>query len=367
MIKVVQLIGSTGVFGAERWILALMRYLDPNEVSCTIVNLVDEDSGKDSPIVIEAKSRGLNAIDFYTGGRFNPSASKRLAKWLERHNYNIIHSHGYKSDFVAYLTKKKKRDIFLISTPHGWSKEADLKLRLYEKTDRFLLKRFNYVVPLSISLLEGLKKDGINPIKLKLILNAVDLEEIDNVIPKELNSPIYIGYIGRLIETKGLMTLLAAFKHLSSDFSDIRLGFVGEGPFKDELINSAKKFNLLNKVDFSGYQSNSVSYLKAFSVFVLPSLSEGIPRCVMEAMAAKVPVVASDIEGNRVLVEHNKTGLLVPVNDAKGLSDALYYMLTHKEEAQKMVENARAKIEVEFSARRMAQEYTDLYRELVIN
>ncbi len=365
MLKVAQLIGSTGVFGAERWILALMSYLDPKEVDSIIINLVDECPTKDSPIVVEAKKRGLKAIDFYTSGKFNPFSAKRLAEWLDKNQYKIIHSHGYKSDFVAWLAKKNKGSFSIISTPHGWSKEADLKLRLYERADRFLLKKFDYVVPLSVKLLEGLKKDGVNPKRLKLILNAVDLEEIDKTYPKDLGDSFYIGYVGRLIESKGLECLLDAFKLISSKISNLRLGFVGEGPFKEYLSTRVKDYNLTSKVDFFGYQSNSVSYLKAFSVFVLPSFSEGIPRCIMEAMAAKIPVVASDIEGNRILVEHKKTGLLFPVGDAQKLSDAIYYMLTHKEEAQKMVENARAKIEKEFSAKRMAQEYTYLYKEVI--
>jgi len=365
MLKVAQLIGSTGVFGAERWILALMSYLDPKEVDSIIINLVDECPTKDSPIVVEAKKRGLKAIDFYTSGKFNPFSAKRLAEWLDKNQYKIIHSHGYKSDFVAWLAKKNKGSFSIISTPHGWSKEADLKLRLYERADRFLLKKFDYVVPLSAKLLEGLKKDGVDTKRLKLILNAVDLKEIDDISPKKLNSSIHIGYIGRLIESKGLKTLLEAFSMLLSKCPNLRLDFVGQGVFESELKKIAKELNLLDKIDFWGYQSKSVSYLKAFSVFVLPSFSEGIPRCIMEAMAAKIPVVASDIEGNRILVEHKKTGLLFPVGDAQKLSDAIYYMLTHKEEAQKMVENARAKIEKEFSAKRMAQEYTYLYKEVI--
>ncbi len=365
MIKVIQLIGSTGVFGAERWILALMRYLDPKEVHCTIVNLVDEKTEEDSPIVAEAHKRGLDAIDFYTGGKFNPLAASRLASWLDKNQYNILHSHGYKSDFLAYLTKKKKKDLFIISTPHGWSKEADLKLRLYERADRFLLKRFDCVVPLSTKLLEGLKADGISSSKLRLILNAVDVEEIDNIASKDLGPYIYVGYIGRLIESKGLKSLLDAFKILISQFHNLRLGFVGKGPFEAELIKMVRDANIVDKVEFWGYQSNSIAYLKAFSVFVLPSFSEGIPRCIMEAMAARVPVVASNIEGNRVLVEDKKTGLLFPVGDAKRLADSISYILTNESKAKEMVENARAKIERDFSAKTMAEAYTRLYNEIV--
>jgi len=367
MLKVAQLIGSTGVFGAERWILALMNYLDPKEVDSIIINLVDEYSSKESPIVIEAKRRGLKAVDFYTAGRFNPFSAKKLADWLDKNQYKIIHSHGYKSDFVAWLAKKNNGKISIISTPHGWSKEPDLKLKFYEYLDRKIFKFFDKVCPLSEDIMKSLIDARIDEKKIKLILNAVDIEEIDkHRVSTQWNNEIVIGYIGQLIARKNLSLLIESFSKLIDRLkSSIKLVIVGDGVLRGELSNYVSKLGLEDHVIFTGYRADRISLLKAFSVFVLPSFLEGIPRCLMEAMAAKIPVVASDIEGNRVLVEHKKTGLLFPVNDAQKLSDAIHYILTNKEKAQKMVENARAKIEKEFSAQRMAQEYTKLYKELV--
>jgi len=367
MLKVAQLIGSTGVFGAERWILALMNYLDPKEVDSIIINLVDEYTSKESPIVIEAKKRGLKAVDFYTAGKFNPFSAKRLADWLDENQYNIIHSHGYKSDFVAWLAKKNRGKFSIISTPHGWSKEPDLKLKFYEYLDRKIFKFFDKVCPLSEDIMKSLIEANIDKKKIKLILNAVDIAEIDkHPVLTDWNNEVVIGYIGQLIARKNLGLLIKSFSKVIDRLkTSVKLVIVGDGVLRGELSNYTSKLGLEDYVIFTGYRTDRISLLKAFSVFVLPSFLEGIPRCLMEAMAARVPVVASDIEGNRVLVEHKKTGLLFPTNDAQKLSDAIYYILTHKKEAQNMVENARAKIEKDFSARRMAQEYTTVYKEIL--
>ncbi len=360
MIKVAQLIGSMGVFGAERWILALMSHLDSRRVECCLVNLVDE-PGETSAVVQEARKRGLKAFDLYTGGRFNPLAAWRLGKWVRQNGYHILHSHGYKSDFVAFLAAKLCHTK-VISTPHGWSKEPDLKLKLYENLDRFLLCYFDCVCPLSSDLESGLIKSGIPKHKIRTILNAVDLDEIKGITPAQKDSDkMVIGYVGQLIARKNLKVLLRAFKEVIKHKKEAVLTLVGDGPLRSELEKQVLTLNLKKNVIFTGYRPDAVSLLKNFTIFVLPSLLEGIPRCLMETMAVGVPVVASDIPGNRTLVEHGKTGLLFPANDAQKLAEAILYLLNHPEEARQITQNARTKIEKKFSAQRMAREYMGLY------
>ncbi len=104
-----------------------------------------------------------------------------------------------------------------------------------------------------------------------------------------------VGYIGRLIPAKGLVALLDAFALL--DLPSKKLAIVGEGPQREELEAYAAAKGLRECVSFFGFRSDRLAFLKGFDVFVLPSRSEGIPRCLMEAMAASVAVLASDIPG----------------------------------------------------------------------
>jgi glycosyltransferase involved in cell wall biosynthesis len=365
MIHVMQLIGSTGLYGAERWILALVKALDSIYIKTTIVNLVDRE-GEKSDIVKAAIERGMDAVNFYTGGKFNPIVAIRLAKWMKQHDIHIIHTHGFKSDMVGLLTARLD-GCKVVTTPHGWSLEKDKKLMLYEKIDRFIFNLMDMVCPLSIELSDSIKKLGMGNRKIRLILNGVDLDEIDSVKEKNrlYHDSFLVGYIGQLIDRKDLFTLLKAMKIVTDNQRDIKLLIIGDGYRRDNLQKEVIKLALQKKIDFMGFRQDAITILKTFDAFVLPSLEEGIPRCLMEAMACEVPVIVSDIPGNRNLVINGETGLLFKLGDARELSETILYLMNNKEKARYMVIKAREKIEKEFSNKRMAEEYTQLYNELV--
>ncbi len=192
--------------------------------------------------------------------------------------------------------------IKVISTPHGWDKEKDKKLAIYERMSKACFKFFDRVCPLSQSLYDGLSADGIAPSRMTLVLNGVDIQEIDEAPAKaKTNGKKRIGYIGQFIERKNLDDLVEAFFRLER--SDCELRLVGDGPCREDILRRIASRNGTSAVSCPGYAANRLEDLKSFDVFVLPSLLEGIPRCIMEAQAAGVPVVATDIEGIRDLVK----------------------------------------------------------------
>ena len=342
-----------------------MRSLDPKQVDGTLVNLVDV-SGETSVVVQAARFRNLKAIDFPTGGRFNPAGILRLSGWVRRNGFDILHSHGYKSDIYSLLAARlcgKKA----ISTPHGWSKEEkDMKLKFYESLDRRCLRYMDHVCPLSPELWEDLKKCGVNGTKNSYIANGVDLEEVDHVVASDdkPGETIIIGYVGQLIERKNIPILFKVFQSVNAKRGNLQLWIVGDGPLGNNLRKVSERLGITDKVRFIGYCEDALSLMKTFDIFVLPSLLEGIPRCVMEAMALGIPVVASDIPGNRQLVEHMRTGLLFPLDEPDSLAESILFILDHPGEASEMCRRAREKVEKQFSAKRMAVEYTSVYQGL---
>lgn len=360
-IHVAHLIGSTGLYGAERWILAQLRCLDQRQIRTTVLNLVDQ-PGETSEIVSEAGKQGCSALDFYTGGRFNILGVARLARWARRSGCSILHSHGYKSDMMA-LAAGKLAGVKVVGTPHGWSKETDRKLLLYEKIDRIFLRFFDRVCPLSSGLYSGLLAAGIDRSKMTLIPNGVDIREIDDARPKSKgDGNKRIGYIGQFIERKRLEDLIEAFYLLER--SDCELFLIGDGPARKKICREIESKNS-NRVHCPGYSSHRLEYLKSFDVFVLPSVEEGIPRCIMEAHVARVPVVGTDIDGIRELITPEQTGLLVPPRNPGALAEAINHLLDSPEIAKRLALNGRKLIEERFSAERMAEQYNSLYRSLV--
>lgn len=358
------LIGSTGLYGAERWILALMRTAPATRFKSILANLVDT-KGYGSAVVQAAHQRGLAALDFYTGGTFNPLTIFQLAHWVRQRNIRIIHSHGYKSDLIGLVVARLTR-CKILATPHGWSLEKDKKLQFYEKLDRVLFNFMDRICPLSPELESGIRK-GTSTALVKLIYNGVDIDEIRTAPPFPItdSGEYVIGYIGQLIERKNLGTLLAAVKMIVGKRPNMRLMVIGDGPERSYLQNEAARLGISSQVRFLGFRTDAVRYLKTFDAFVLPSLMEGIPRCIMEAMAAGIPVVVSDIAGNRALVAHGKTGRIFAPGDSRDLADQLDYLIEHPDEATTMAIHGMKRIEQSYSSRKMAKEYHTLYQELI--
>jgi glycosyltransferase involved in cell wall biosynthesis len=232
---------------------------------------------------------------------------------------------------------------------------------------RWVLRSFDAVVPLSDALYRGLAKDRMISKKLHKITNGVDIEEINDAMhtPPELDAfrefgPI-IGYIGQLIARKDIQTLLSAFAQLNRN--DARLVLVGEGDARDSLENQAHSLGVADRVLFTGFLPDRLAWLKAFDVFVHPSHLEGIPRCLMEAMAAGIPVIASDIPGNRDIVLDMETGLLFPVGDIRALTHALNFALGPQTNGY--VHSAKGLIHNHYSAKAMAAAYQDLFAIMV--
>jgi glycosyltransferase involved in cell wall biosynthesis len=362
--KIVHVIASSGLYGAEKWILALMRAMDGSKVSSILVNLADTNN-EISAVVSAARERGLEALDFHTGGTFNPLCIIRFSRWLKNCDADIVHGHGYKSDLVGLLGARFA-GCKMISTPHGWSKGADKKLRFYESLDRFIFRVMDFVCPLSEELLESVA-NVVDSKKIRLIMNGVDIDEIDSCVPafEKKSDEIIIGYIGRLVEGKDIPTLIYAFKLLSNAFKGkgviVKLLVVGDGEDNKYLKNLVTDLGLIGYVEFLGFRSDAISYLKCFDVFVLPSLSEGISRCLMESLSSGVISVASDIRGNRVIVEHKKTGFLFDVGDSKSLSNILIEIIQDKEKHYPVSIAGRTLVEQKYSSKKMAEEYQDVY------
>lgn len=368
-IRVLQLGSPTGLYGAERWILALVKHLDPQKVE-SVVAVIKDEPHLEVPLCQQAQKIGIRTHIFEAHGKINFSVIKQIRKFLISEKIDILHTHFYKSDIIGFLATRGTR-CKIISTPHGWTQKPDLKLLTYEIADRMIFPFFHRVVPLSEKMFAELRKIHISRDKLRLIKNGVDVDEVvsENKIAEELdiwkkNGNFIIGYIGRLVAGKGLDILFYAIKQLHS--VKWKLAIVGEGEEEGALRRLAQELNIADKLKFFGFQADRLSYLKGFDVFVLPSRSEGTPRSIMEAMAANIPVIASDIPGCRSLVIDKKTGLLFSLNSSADLAEKILVMLNDKEICRECRKNAYELINERFSAKNMSDEYQKIYQEILI-
>jgi glycosyltransferase involved in cell wall biosynthesis len=362
--KVLQLSMSGPLYGAERWILALLCHLNPAHAEHHLAVIVDE-ADMPTPMLDEAEALGVRCHRIDAHGKLSLSAIATLRQMIRDEGITIVQSHGYKADLIALLAVRGTKARTL-ATPHGWSHDAGWKLRTYEALDRLSFRYFDYVAPLSEGLHAELAGKRALRDRLHLIPNGVDLVEVD--APTEMpallktlrkSGPV-IGYVGQLIARKDLTTLLHAFAKLPHRNANLVL--VGAGDAQQQLAETAQALGVADRTYFTGYREDRLAWMRGFDLFVLPSLVEGMPRCLMEAMALALPVIASDIAGNRDLIQHGDTGLLFAPGDAEQLATMIETGLGHADYGAR----ARERIEEQHSAAIMARRYEQLFAKMAV-
>lgn len=368
-LRVLHLGSPTGLYGAERWILALIKHLDATAIE-SIVGVIQDAPDGAPALCTHAAELGVKAHVFKSYGKLSLSAIAQIRQFIREQRVDILHTHGYKSDVLGLLAaRRRRRHCKLVTTPHGWSTKAGLKLQSYEWLDRSVLPLFDAVVPLSGQTYDGLRRIPGMTAKLRLIRNGVDLSEIDSpdqpaaeVERLKRDGYFVVGYIGQLIPRKGIDTLVKAFSRLALPRK--RLCIVGDGPSRVDLERYAERLGITEEVTFFGFRTDRIAFLKGFDIFVLPSYLEGIPRCLMEAMAAGVPVIVSDIPGCRALVEDGETGLLFQPGDDRALSSWMKAVLSDHKLRAILGKRGSCLVRREHSAATMAERYAELYWKL---
>ena len=357
----------TGLYGAERWILALLRYLSPETVHSYVGVVADDPNVESAELCARAEAMGFETVEFDSPGKVSWSAVDQIRRYVQDRGIDILHTHGYKTDILGLFATRGTRCRNL-STPHGWSVKAGPRLQVYETLDRLAFYFMDRVAPLSPDLYDGLKYwPGLKK-KLELIHNGVDLGEIDAAVSADAQDAstqdeFRVGYIGQLISRKRLDTLIRAFDQFRSLNAELIL--VGEGPQRGELEALAASLPSRDRIRFLGFREDRLSLLKSFAVFVLPSSLEGIPRCLMEAMGAGVAVVSSEIPGSVELVKHEDTGLLFDLDDDGQLAAALERVAGDSVLRESLAESGRQLVRGKYSAESMAVRYTDLYARML--
>jgi len=369
-INVLQFICPSGFYGAEMWILALAKNLDPNKVSCSLV-VTRESEEQNLEISKRFRALGLESIQIKMNGRFDFRAILKLSKLIKQKQIDIIHTHGYKSDILGLITAKLS-GIKSVATPHGFENAPDPKLRLFIRLGCIALKQFDLVVPLSEDLESDMYRIGVKADRIRLILNGVDLQEIEEEKNKRTPSEFpdfhekRIGYIGQMTYRKNIGDLIKTFDLLYSTHKNVRLFLIGDGPMRSELEKQTRSMRSSLKIEFLGYRKDRLSLLREMDLFSMTSSLEGIPRCMMEALAIGIPVAAYNIPGVDELIIHGETGLIAEFGDIDGLKRCWERLLFDTSYAKNISKRGRRHILMNYSAKRMAKEYISLFTELVV-
>lgn len=337
----------------------------------TFLGIFENESNAHLGIAAEARKYISNIKTFPCRGKLDIRSIWHLRKFLDSNNIDIIHSHKYKTNVYSLLASVSRK-IPLVSTCHNWLSE-NYKMKFYEWLDKRILNKFDKVIAVSDDIKDKILKSGISYHKVLKIKNGVCIEKYSDQNRRKIvraklginDDKIIIGNVGRLDRNKGLTYLLRAAKLLLNEFENVVFLIVGEGPSLQELHDETERLGIRKKVIFTGYRNDIPSIFSAIDIFVLPSLIEGLPMVLLEAMASKKPVVATKAGDIPAVITHNESGLLIESGDTEQMKNALTYFLIDRKKLSLIAEKGFEIVKNGYSSERMAKEYIEVYRSLL--
>ena len=310
-------------------------------------------------------------------GRWGPVKILRgLVKEFRRLRPQLVHTHKYKDTILAAPAAKYCDVPYVVRTVHGLSEPFHgwqaMKMRLYELAERAVHRCCTDAV-IGVSSQIVSQHRSRNPrSRVVCIHNGV---EIDHERPEKTREQVrtdirigsdtfLIGTIGRLTPVKGVSYLLQAASVLVQRERNVKLLLVGEGPMREALQKESRDLGIGENVVFLGHREDTRELIRALDLFVLPSLSEGIPMALLEAMAASRAIIASRVGGIPEVIENHVEGVLVERENVSDLVQGCLHLMRNRDVAARMGELARKRVEQEFSAESMAQNVAILYLQL---
>jgi glycosyltransferase involved in cell wall biosynthesis len=363
---VLHLISSVGFFGAENVMVELAAKLIHTPFK-PIIGVFNNVNNPHLEAAQEAEKMDLPVRVFHCKGKFDVKAIYSLKKFLTQHNVKIIHSHGYKSNFYGF-TADLSKNIKHVATCHNWL-GSDPKMRFYAWLDKKTLARFDKIIAVSKVIQKELLRHGIPSHKIALISNGISLNRFQkNTCVSELRKEFginedckVIGTVGRLTEEKGLTYLIDAVKRIVSSCPNTVVLIVGDGPLRQHLEAQASQLPVV----FTGVRKDLPALYSLMDIFVLPSLNEGLPMVLLEAMASRKPIVATSVGEIPRVLQDEKSGIVIPPGKSDLLADALLSLLSNEDWAQQLAEQGYRDVQQHYSSETMAGNYLEIYRDLV--
>lgn len=366
--RVLQIISSSGIYGAEKMLMGLVRSLA--ELECqTVFGVFDNRHVEARPIFDSLTAEGLTLEPITCSGKIDFSTVHKIRECIQKYDIDIVHTHGYKADIYGFAAALK-RHTPIVATSHYWTRRTPA-LRFYAHCDQIILRNFDMVVAVSQDIASEIVASGTRAERVLTIDNGIDLRPFHAPTPSLVSyrkgqGPI-VGTVGRLVEQKGFDYLLHAIPAILSQYPDATFLIVGEGNEHGRLEALARELNITENVVFVGQRSDMPNVYASFDVFVLPSIDEGMPIALLEALATARPVVATRVGAVPKLVFDGQTGLLVEARDIPALQGALLRLLGDTEKSKALGANGRQLVEQNYSAHVMAERYLKLYQRVKTN
>jgi glycosyltransferase involved in cell wall biosynthesis len=356
--KILHIISSGGMYGAEAVILNLSRVLNRGEHR-SIVGVFANSANENVQLHERSVVEGIESYLIPCKGQIDLAVPGRIRDLVSSTGADVIHAHGYKADIYVALAM---RDLPfpIVSTCHTWY-DNSLLLSLYGMVDRLALRRFTSVVAVSAEVRGQLLNAGVSREKVHLVSNGIDLRPFEGAQPSLIYDGLLVGLVGRLSQEKGVDLFVQAASVVLREIPTAHFVVLGEGPDHAKLRALIHETGVEASFELLGRHDDMASVYASFDVMVSASRQEGLPMAMLEGMASERAIVATSVGEVPSLIQNERTGLLVAPNDAQALATAIVSLLRDEERRRLLGAAAKAHVKNKFSAERMAYDYLCIY------
>lgn len=346
-IRILAFLDDTVVSGNVKPVLALARYARKNAATrhpldFSMVAFVRSPS--DPEIVGELRKEGFTVDVVRERRRFDFGVFAQLRAVVERRRPDVLWTHGTKPHFLVRAAGLQRKRAW-IAFHHGYTADS-LAWRVYGQLDRWSLRGADRVMTaceafaIDLNARLGLRRDRLSVHRSPLAAGAPRAKGSEKISVREdlrlSNDARIILSVGRLSKEKGHADLIRAMRRARAQRPEAVLLIVGDGPERPRLEHLSHRLGLESSICFLGYRDDVTPYYEAAAVFALTSHSEGSPNVLLEAMEARIPIVATAVGGVGEMIRDQEEGLLVPRGDIEGIATGIVALLGNPELSQKL-------------------------------
>jgi glycosyltransferase involved in cell wall biosynthesis len=381
-IKILRIISRLAIGGSTYHAIVLTAHQDKEVFDCTLVRGTE---GPTEGTMLEfAHQKGVKSVRYVPDMEREISVKRdALALWklyrlIRRERPDIVDTHQSKAGALGRLAAILAGTKVRIHTIHGhvfYNFFGKLKTSFIVLVERFLARYSTLVVAVS----ENVRKEVLafkvgTPEKVVTIPYGIELDKYLSIdghrgnLRRELGfseKDIVIGNVQRLVPTKGHSYLFEGIRLLKETAPEVRFVIAGDGEIRAELERLVESLGLVERVHFLGFREDVDNIYADSDALIFPSLTEGAPFAIIEALASGRPVVATDVGGISELIDDGKCGFVVPARDPKALAQALLKLIRDENLRRTFGENARRKVYPHLSHTRLVKDMEKIYLELV--
>ncbi len=369
-ISVCHLFPSLPLHGAENHFLKLCRNLDPTRIRTSILLVVEG-----GELVPDFEALGIPVTIIPKKSRYDLSVVPRVRRFLKAGNFDIVHTHLFTANFWGRLAAIGLPSILVSSAHNVVAKERPLLVRVENFLDRLLSLPTDAIFCVTGQVMQSMEKDaGLPRQKLVTIENGLSFSDHTERSIESLESARsrlglpsgirVLAVIGRFSTQKNHPGFLEALNQVRKWYPEVVALLVGEGELEQNIREMASRLDLLENLRFLGQRRDVPEILMALDFLVVPSLWEGLPNVMLEAMAAGIPVVATRVGGIPDVLTDRKTGILCEPSP-ESLAEGMIWGLSHPEQMAHLADASAALVRERYDIRNTARRYTGFYRNLV--